>query len=102
MIIGAGVIGCEFANIFATFGAKVTMLEYLSTPIATEERMVVKELEKKLVSMGIDIHISQNVLSVENMGSEVKATTCSADVPRDQVENAEKSYFKADYCLFKG
>ena len=99
LIIGAGVIGCEFANIFATFGAKVTMLEYLSTPIATEERMVVNELEKKLKSMGIDIHVSQNVLSVENTGSEVKATTCSADVPRDQVENAEKTYFTADYCL---
>ena len=99
LIIGAGVIGCEFANIFATFGAKVTMLEYLSTPIATEESMVIKELQKKLSSLGIEIHVSQNVLSVENTGSGVKATTCSAEVPRDQVETAEKSNFEADYCL---
>ena len=99
LIIGAGVIGCEFANIFTTFGSKVTMLEYLSTPIATEEPMVIKELQKKLVEMGIDIIVSQNVLSVENTGSGVKATTCSADVPRDQVDSAEKSYFEADYCL---
>lgn len=99
LIIGAGVIGCEFANIFATFGAKVTMLEYLSTPIATEEPMLIKELQKKLDSLGIEIHVSQNVLSVENTGSGVKATTCSADVPRDQVETAEKSYFEAEYCL---
>ena len=28
LIIGAGVIGCEFANIFATFGSKVTMLSF--------------------------------------------------------------------------
>ncbi|TFG18459.1 MAG: NAD(P)/FAD-dependent oxidoreductase, partial [Promethearchaeota archaeon] len=99
LIIGAGVIGCEFANIFTTFGAKVTMLEYLSTPIATEEPMLIKELQKKLDSLGIEIHVSQNVLSVENTGSGVKATTCSADVPRDQVETAEKSYFEAEYCL---
>jgi dihydrolipoamide dehydrogenase len=99
LIIGAGVIGCEFANIFSTFGAKVTMLEYLSTPIATEERMVIKELENKLKSMGIEIHVSQNVLSVDNTGSGVKATTCSADTPRDQVESAEKSYFEAEFCL---
>ena len=99
LIIGAGVIGCEFANIFATFGSKVIMLEYLSSPIATEEPMVVKELQKKLESLDIELNVSQNVLSVENTGSGVKATTCDASVPRDQVESAEKSYFEADYCL---
>lgn len=99
LIIGAGVIGCEFANIFSTFGSKVAMLEYLSSPIATEEPMIVKELQKKLVSLGIEINVSQNVISVVNTGTGVKATTCSADVPREQIETAEKTTFEADYCL---
>jgi dihydrolipoamide dehydrogenase len=99
LIIGAGVIGCEFANIFRTFGSKVTMLEYLPNPIATEEPMIIRELQKKLDELDIELHVSQNVLSVENTGSGVKATTCSADVPRDEVEGAEKSYFEADICL---
>ena len=99
LIIGAGVIGCEFANIFANFGSKVIMLEYLSTPIATEERRVIKELVKKLESNGIEIFTSQNVLSVENTGSGVKATTCDASVPRDEVDSAEKSTYEADLCL---
>ncbi|MHA1914620.1 MAG: dihydrolipoyl dehydrogenase [Promethearchaeota archaeon] len=99
LIIGAGVIGCEFANIFASFGSKVTMLEYLSSPIATEEPMIVRELIKKFTKLGIEINTSLNVLSVENTGSGVKAVTSSASVPRDQIENAEKSTFKADFCL---
>ncbi|MHA1145257.1 MAG: dihydrolipoyl dehydrogenase [Candidatus Helarchaeota archaeon] len=99
LIIGAGVIGCEFANIFRTFGAKVIMLEYLPTPIATEERLVINELKKKLVGMGIEIYVSQNVLKVENTGSGVRATCCSADVPRDQVDSAEKTTYDADICL---
>ncbi|TXT67693.1 MAG: Dihydrolipoyl dehydrogenase [Promethearchaeota archaeon] len=99
LIIGAGVIGCEFANIFRTFGSKVTMLEYLPNPIATEEPMIIRELKKKLDELEITLHVSQNVLSVENTGNGVKATTCSADVPRDQVESAEKSEFEADLCL---
>jgi dihydrolipoamide dehydrogenase len=99
LIIGAGVIGCEFANIFATFGSKVTMLEYLSSPIATEEPMIVRVLQKKFENNGIEIHTSQNVLSLENTGNGVKAITCSADVPRDQVESAEKYTFEADLCL---
>jgi dihydrolipoamide dehydrogenase len=99
LIIGAGVIGCEFANIFASFGSQVTMLEYLSSPIATEEPMIVKVLQKKFENNGIEIHTSQNVVSVENTGNGVKAITCSADIPRDQVENAEKTVFEADLCL---
>jgi dihydrolipoamide dehydrogenase len=99
LIIGAGVIGCEFANIFSTFGSKVEMLEFLPTPIATEEPMIIKELVKKLESKGIVIHTSQNVLSVENTGDGVKATTCDASIPRDQVKSAEKSIFEADLCL---
>ena len=95
LIIGAGVVGCEFANIFATFGSKVVMLEYLPNPIATEETLIIKELQKKITSLGIELHVSQKVCSLENTGSGVKATTCSADVPRDQVESAEKFYFEA-------
>jgi dihydrolipoamide dehydrogenase len=99
LIIGAGFIGCEFANIFAAFGSEVTILEYLSSPIATEEPIIVKELLKKFEKLGIEIKTSLNVLSVENTGSNVKVITCSATVPRDQIETAEKFTFEADLCL---
>jgi dihydrolipoamide dehydrogenase len=99
LIIGAGVIGCEFANIFASFGCKVTMLEYLASPIATEEPIIVKELLKKFEKLGIEVKTSQNVLSVENTGSGVKVTTNPAFTPREQIEKFEKSIFEADYCL---
>jgi dihydrolipoamide dehydrogenase len=99
IIVGAGVIGCEFANIFANFGSKVEMLEFLPNPIATEEPVIIKELQKKLDSLGVKIHTSQAVLSVENTGSGVKAVTCSADVPRDQQVDAEKFIYEGDLCL---
>ncbi|MFW9824229.1 MAG: dihydrolipoyl dehydrogenase [Candidatus Thorarchaeota archaeon] len=99
LIIGAGVIGCEFANIFAAFGSKVTLLEFLSSPLATEEPLIVKELLKKFQSLGIEVITSQNVLSVENIGTGVRVITTSASIPRDQVDSAEKSVFEADLCL---
>ncbi|MHA1783939.1 MAG: dihydrolipoyl dehydrogenase [Candidatus Helarchaeota archaeon] len=99
MVIGAGVIGCEFANIFTRMGSKVEMLEYLPTMIATEERLVIRELKKKFDEMGIILHVNQNVLKVENTGSGVKATCCDASVPRDQVDSAEKTTYEADICL---
>ena len=99
LIIGAGVIGCEFANIFTRFGSKVSILEYLPSAIATEEPMIVKVLMKKFEKLGIELYASQNVLSVENTGSGVKATTCDASIPRDQTDSAEKSIYEADLCL---
>ncbi len=99
LIIGAGIIGCEFANIFAAFGSKVTMLEYLPTPIATEEPMIVRELQKKFERLGIEIQTSQNVLSVENTGSGVKVVTTSASTPREKIDKAEKFIYEADFCL---
>jgi dihydrolipoamide dehydrogenase len=100
LIIGGGVIGCEFANIFRRMGSKIIILEYLDTILATEERLVVRELKKKFEEMGnIEIHEGQNVLKVENTGSGVKGTTCSAKIPRDEVDAAPKTTFDADLCL---
>ncbi|MFX0186159.1 MAG: dihydrolipoyl dehydrogenase [Candidatus Hodarchaeota archaeon] len=99
LIIGAGVSGCEFATIFASFGSKITLLEFFPSPIATEESLIIKELQKKLVSKGIELYTSQNVLSVENTGSGVKAITYSSNVPREEINTAEKTFFEAEYCL---
>ncbi|MBY9006484.1 MAG: dihydrolipoyl dehydrogenase [Candidatus Lokiarchaeota archaeon] len=99
LIIGAGVIGCEFANIFATFGSKVTVLEYLPLPIATEEPMIIRAIMNKFEKSEIDLHISQNVLSIEKTANGVKATTCPANIPKDEIESIEKKVFEADYCL---
>jgi len=99
LIIGAGVIGCEFADIFANFGSEVTLLEYLPSPIATEEPMIIKQLQKKFDSMGIKIFTSQNVLSIKNTGLVIKATTCAVSVPKNKIEESEKFTYEADLCL---
>ncbi|NVM02631.1 MAG: dihydrolipoyl dehydrogenase [Candidatus Helarchaeota archaeon] len=99
LIIGGGVIGCEFANIFSRFGSKIIILEYLPTILATEEKLIVRELKKKFKKMGIEIYENQNVLKVENTESRVIATTCDARVPRDQIDSAEKIKYNANLCL---
>ncbi|NVM52891.1 MAG: dihydrolipoyl dehydrogenase [Candidatus Helarchaeota archaeon] len=99
LIIGGGVIGCEFAYIFNQLGSKVVILEYLDTILANEEKLIVKELKKKFKELNIEIHENVNCLSIKNIGSQVEAISCSAKVPRDQIESAEKSNFMADYCL---
>ena len=99
LIIGAGVIGCEFANIFARMGAKVTMLEYLDDMLATEDRRIRRVVETKFKAMDIEVHTSQNVLSVENSGEEIIAQTVSSKIAKEEIETAEKSTYTADLCI---
>jgi dihydrolipoamide dehydrogenase len=99
LIIGGGVIGCEFANIFSRFGSKVTILEYLPSIIAMEEPPISRELKKKFKIMGIEVFESRRVLTINNDDTKVTAITCDATIQEDQVEPAEKQVFKADLCL---
>ena len=99
IVIGGGVIGCEFANIFAEFGSKVTILEYMPGILVNEEKPIVKYVKKTFQHLEIDINVSQNVVSVENTEDGIKATTCAASVPRDEVGAAEKTIFEAEICL---
>ncbi|HWI52931.1 MAG TPA: FAD-dependent oxidoreductase, partial [Symbiobacteriaceae bacterium] len=46
IIIGAGVIGMEWASIYSDFGVEVTVLEYLPRILPTEDEEVAAELEK--------------------------------------------------------
>ncbi len=99
LIIGGGVIGCEFGYIFRKLGSNVMILEYLDSILATEEKSIVKELKKKFQAIDIKIQEKINCLNVENNGDSVTITTCPAGTPPEEIESAEKQHFTADYCL---
>src|SRR5438309_6649045 len=53
VILGGGIIGCEFASIFNRFGSEVTIIEMLDTLIPQEDADAAKELAKALQKRGI-------------------------------------------------
>ena len=54
-IIGGGVIGMEFANIFASFGSKVTVIEYMKQILPPFDSDIAKRLKQTLAKKGIKI-----------------------------------------------
>jgi len=54
-IIGGGVIGCEFACIFARFGVEVTIIEFLPEIIPTEDEEISKRLAMQLKKSSIKV-----------------------------------------------
>ncbi len=67
-IIGAGVIGCEFANIFNEFNSKVIMLELLPSILSTEDKEISKFTHKILTSKNIEIRTSVEVADISAGG----------------------------------
>ena len=60
-VIGGGVIGCEFASIFAQLGVEVHIVEFLPRLISTEDEEISKRLAMALKKAGIKIHLNTAV-----------------------------------------
>ncbi|MEW6569926.1 MAG: dihydrolipoyl dehydrogenase [Nitrospirota bacterium] len=48
LVVGAGAVGCEFAQIYNELGSEVTILEALPRAVPTEDRDISKVLEKEI------------------------------------------------------
>ena len=68
VVLGGGIIGCEFASIFAHFGSEVTIVEMLPTLIPQEDADAAKELQKAFKRRGIAVHLEKQCTGVEDTG----------------------------------
>lgn len=64
IIIGAGVIGCEFAFIFNELGTDVTMLEIMQRAISTEDPEISETLERELKKKKIKLFTGVKIVKV--------------------------------------
>lgn len=70
IILGAGPIGMEFAQMFARFGSKVIILEKMRQVLPREDKEVADTLESILKDEGIEIHTNIDVDSVKQEGDQ--------------------------------
>jgi dihydrolipoamide dehydrogenase len=68
VIIGGGVIGAEFADIFSAVGAKVSILEMLPRIIPLEDEEMSAELARTFRRRKIDVFVNSRVSGVEERG----------------------------------
>src|SRR6478735_137084 len=71
VVLGGGIIGCEFASIFAHFGTEVTIIEMLPTLIPQEDADAAKELQKAFKRRGIAMHLEKQCTGVEETGEQL-------------------------------
>ncbi len=66
VIIGGGVIGCEFASFFNELGTKVTIVEALDRILPMEDIDLSKALETSFKKRGIEVHTGAFVEKIED------------------------------------
>jgi dihydrolipoamide dehydrogenase len=71
VILGGGIIGCEFASIFQRFGSEVTIVEMLPSLIPMEDEDASKELAKQFKKRGIEVHLETQLDRVEETHGEL-------------------------------
>ncbi len=85
IVLGGGVIGCEFASVWKSFGSEVTIIEGLPHLIALEDESSSKLLERAFRKRGINFELGVRFASASVNGETVTVTledgkTFSADV----------------------
>lgn len=92
VVIGGGVIGLELGSVYARLGAKVSVIEYLPTIIATMDAGLGKELQRVLKkSLGMEFFMNHKVTGATVNGDTVTVTA--------ENSKGEQVNFDADYCI---
>src|SRR5439155_12841171 len=65
VVLGGGIIGCEFASIFRRFGTEVTIIEMLPKLIPMEDDDAAAELAKQFGKRGLTLHLGKQCTKAE-------------------------------------
>jgi dihydrolipoamide dehydrogenase len=65
VVVGSGAVGVEFASVFKSFGAEVTIIEALPRIVNAEDEEISKELLRQYKKRGIDVHVGAKVDKIE-------------------------------------
>ena len=90
LVVGAGAVGCEFADVFNAFGSQVTLIDVMPTILPLEDADSSKEVERAFKKRGITVATAAKISNVKVAKGSVEMTLESG---------GEKKDVKADMVL---
>jgi dihydrolipoamide dehydrogenase len=85
VVIGAGAVGVEFADVYRSYGVEVTLLEALPRIVPIEDEEVSTQLNRSLSRRGITIKTGVKVSAVKPGGAGVVVETDGGKLEAEQV-----------------
>ena len=77
IIVGGGVIGCEFASLYTDLGKKVTVIEALPRILANMDKDIARNIQMILKNRGAEIFSGAQVTKIANDGGKASVTFAS-------------------------
>ncbi|MBM2615128.1 dihydrolipoyl dehydrogenase [Actinoplanes sp. LDG1-06] len=85
IVLGGGVIGVEFASVWKSFGADVTILEALPRLVAAEDEEISKTVERAFRKRKINFKVGKPFEKVEHTSNGVRATIAGGETVEAEV-----------------
>jgi dihydrolipoamide dehydrogenase len=82
-IVGAGAVGCEFADVFSAFGSQVTLIEVMPNILPVEDADCSKEVERSFKKRKIDVLTGAKISNVKIGKDSVSMTVESGGEKRE-------------------
>lgn len=79
VVVGGGVIGCEYASVFATLGVQVTLIDSHATILPFVDQEIVLRLLAQLEKLNVRLLFSQQVNKIEERDNHVHLTLQSGE-----------------------
>ena len=76
LIVGAGVIGCEFASFYHELGTKITMVEMLPQMLPLEDVRLAKQFQGTYRKRGIQVLLKTKVESISEYADDHVTRSC--------------------------
>jgi NAD(P) transhydrogenase len=71
-VVGAGVIGCEYATIFAALGIRVTLIDGRDRLLGFVDAEVADRLRLQMQLLGVDVRLGERVIRYDSAGDGVR------------------------------
>jgi NAD(P) transhydrogenase len=78
-VVGGGVIGCEYASVFAALGVQVTLVETRDRILPFVDQEIAARLIKQLGDIGVRFLLNERMLKTEKMDDHVRLTLRSGE-----------------------
>lgn len=87
VIIGGGIIGCEFATAFAAFGSHVSIIELADQLVPNMGKDIHKYLQKSLKAMGVKMLLKTSVQEIKEIpsGNLIMKTSDKKEIEADSI-----------------
>jgi dihydrolipoamide dehydrogenase len=86
IVIGGGVIGCEWADLMNSLGCEVIVVEAMPRLLLNEDRSTARAVQKNLEARGVRFYLDATVTELDASGKEVRCVVTGKEtIAADQV-----------------